>query len=127
MQKIKKTAWERFCSQLDPQAAATKIHQYISKLNGYNKPIDDRKYDICINGRYILSDGENTELFAEQYKNEIIRQTPRRPPFCILPKSCLHKLSLEKPFLLEEIERAIDLSNHRSTPGNDDMHIKWIT
>ena len=42
----KKAAWESLCSQIDPQTAATKIHLYISKLNCYNIPIDDRKYNI---------------------------------------------------------------------------------
>jgi len=76
---------------------------------------------------HILSDGHKTELFAEKHKKEIIRQTPRRPPFCVLPKSCLHKLSLEKYFLFEETERKIALNNPRSTPGHDDIHINLIT
>ena len=124
--QAKKEAWDKFMTRVDHCTAVSKIHQYVSKMNGNKMALDDRKYEIKHQGQLITSDNLKAEIFAKTYmKNDVEAFLPN-PPVCVLSSVAQHKKSLILPFELSELDTAIEECNQNSAPGYDEVHIKWL-
>ncbi|KAK2715377.1 hypothetical protein QYM36_010105, partial [Artemia franciscana] len=124
--QAKREAWEKFMTNIDHQTAVSKIHQYVSKMNGKRMTLDDRKYEIKHQGQLITSDFLKADIFANTFMKKPLDTVLPNPPVCVLPSVAQHKKSLMLPFSLSELQTAIERCNLNSAPGYDEIHIKWL-
>ncbi|KAK2723893.1 hypothetical protein QYM36_002302 [Artemia franciscana] len=124
--QAKREAWEKFMTSIDHQTAVSKIHQYVSKMNGKRMTLDDRKYEIKHQGQLITSDFLKADIFANTFMKKPLDTVLPNPPVCVLPSVAQHKKSLMLPFSLSELQTAIERCNLNSAPGYDEIHIKWL-
>ncbi|KAK2701843.1 hypothetical protein QYM36_019518, partial [Artemia franciscana] len=124
--QAKREAWEKFMTNIDHQTAVSKIHQYVSKMNGKRMKLDDRKYEIKHQGQLITSDFLKADIFANTFMKKPLDTVLPNPSVCVLPSVAQHKKSLMLPFSLSELQTAIERCNLNSAPGYDEIHIKWL-
>ncbi|KAK2718583.1 hypothetical protein QYM36_005799 [Artemia franciscana] len=124
--QAEREAWEKFMNNIGHQTAVSKIHQYVSKMNGKRMTVDDHKYEMKHQGQLIASDFLKADIFANTFMKKLLDTVLPNPPVFVLPSVAQHKKSLMLLFSLSEFQTAIERCNLNSAPGYDEIHIKWL-
>ena len=91
---------KKFMTNIDRQTAVSKIHQYVSKMNGKRMTLDDRKYEIRHQGQLITSDFLKADIFANTFMKKPLDTVLPNPPVCVLPSVAQNKKSLVFTFFV---------------------------
>ena len=123
--KAKALTWASYLEKIDRYTPESKIHQFLDRIMGAGKKKNNIKHPLLVSGIQLEDDSKKAEALADIYQQKFAHKEELNKQRHNERLNTVYELT--QPFKTNEFLQAVNKMNQKASPGEDEIHISWIS